>query len=282
VHFSLPRRWLAALVAAVVVLLSVGAYLSLPRAYLLMATTTSTQDTGLLSYLLPEFSRDSGVEVRYTAVGTGQALDAGRRGDVDVVMVHSPPLEQAFMDSGKGLCRNQLMYNRFVLVGPRSDPAGVSGATSIVDALGQIWNASARFASRADNSGTHNKELVLWASAGLTVSTFGAWYEKTGQGMGETLAIANQRDAYTLSDDGTWYSLEARLPFLVLAYGGDEPVLRNVYSVIPVNPANHTGILVDGAVAFARWLVAPRAQALIAAFSVNGRIIFTPDPIGAC
>ena len=284
-HFRLGRRWLAALVAGVIVLVAVGVYISLPRGYLLMATTTSTRDTGLLPYLLPEFTADTGIEVRYTAVGTGQALDAGRRGDVDVVMVHAPSLETQFVAAGDGRCRNLVMYNRFVLVGPAADLADVRTASNTTEALRRIHDTASRFVSRADGSGTHTKELELWAAAGLDPSSFGAWYERTGQGMGATLTIANERDEYTLSDDGTWYAREDSLAFLSLLYGsGDpvDPVLQNQYSVIPVTPATHPAVLGERALEFARWLVGARGQALIGAFAVNGHTIFTPNGVGAC
>lgn len=276
-HFRPVWRWFAILVAAAVVLVGIGIYVSLPRAYLLMATTTSTRDTGLLPYLLPQFTADSGIDVRYTAVGTGQALDAGRRGDVDVVMVHAPSQEEAFLASGDGRCRDLLMWNRFVIVGPAGDPAGIRQATSAVDAFRRIFNATAPFESRADASGTNTKELQLWAAAGLNASTFGPWYGKTGQGMGATLTIANQEGAYTLSDDGTWYTLGPRLASLALLYASNEAVLRNQYSVIPVNPATHPAVHADQALAFARWLASARGQSLIGAYAVNGHTIFTPD-----
>ncbi len=276
-------RWFSLLVVAAVVLMGFGVYLSLPKGSLLMATTTSTRDTGLLPYLLPLFTKDTGVEVRYITVGTGQALDAGRRGDADVVMVHAPPLEAAFMASGDGACRNELMYNRFVVVGPPADPAGVRNATSAADAFLRIrgagQNGTARFESRADRSGTNTKELELWRDAGLNASTFGAWYERTDQGMGATLTITNQRtDAYTLSDDGTWYALKASLQYLAVLYGSPDPVLRNQYAVIPVAAtAAHPYVKVTLAVEFARWLASARGQGLIAAYAVNGHAIFTPD-----
>ncbi|HEY5537914.1 MAG TPA: substrate-binding domain-containing protein [Thermoplasmata archaeon] len=284
-HFDAPRRVLAILVALVIVLVAVGALLSnvgTTRAFILMATTTSTRDTGLLSVLLPGFQEDTGIEVRYVAVGTGQALDAGRRGDVDVVMVHAPPLEDRFLAEGHGVCRNALMFNRFIIVGPVADPANVAAASSAVEAFQRIAQNQSRFESRADNSGTHVKELEIWNLAGLNVSSFGVWYERTSQGMGATLTIANERDAYTLSDDGTWFAREGALPFLRTLYVGSEPVVRNDYSIIPVNPAIHPTIQVEKAVAFARWLVGVRAQGVIASFAVNGHRIFTPNPGGNC
>jgi tungstate transport system substrate-binding protein len=281
-HFRGKARWFVLLLAIALVLIGVGAYLSVPRSYVLMSTTTSVRDTGLLPYLLPEFQADSGIEVRYTAVGTGQALDAGRRGDVDVVFVHAPNLEAAFVADGDGRCRNPVMYNRFVIVGPASDPAGISNATTVVEAFTRIHDTASRFESRADNSGTNNKELALWSLAGLDPATFGAWYEKTNQGMGSTLTIANERGAYTLSDDGTWYALESGLGFLQILYDQDEPDLRNQYSVIPVNPATHPAVHAEDALTFAHWMVRPRAQSLIAAFQINGHTIFTPNGQEMC
>ena len=278
-HFGRAWSYVAVLLVAVALTLTVVAVLSLPRAYLLMATTTSTRDTGLLPYLLPQFTNDSRIDVRYIAVGTGQALDAGRRGDVDVVMVHAPSLEAQFISSGDGLCRNMIMYNRFVVVGPETDPAGVASATNAIDALSRIYANQSLFFSRADSSGTNTKELELWRTAGLNVSTFGTWYQKTNQGMGATLTIADNRNpaAYTLSDDGTWYALETSLPFLRLLYNKDEGILRNQYSVIPVSPSAHPGVLSGKALEFAHWLVSARGQGLIAAYRVNGHAIFTPD-----
>lgn len=281
-HFASLLRYFAVLLIAAVVTLAAVATISLPRAYLLMATTTSTRDTGLLPYLLPRFTADTGIDVRYIAVGTGQALDAGRRGDVDVVMVHAPSQEAGFMSSGDGLCRNVLMFNTFVIVGPAGDPAGTSTATTAAGAFARIYENRSLFESRADNSGTYTKELELWTLLGLNSSTFGSWYEKTSQGMGATLTIANEKSAYTLSDDGTWYARETSLPYLRLLYNRGDSVLRNQYSVIPVNPALHQGIAADHAVAFARWLVGSRGQDLIGAFAVNGHAIFTPNGVGTC
>ncbi len=286
-HFDAPRRFLAVLAASALVLMAVGVVISnvgLQREYILMATTTSTRDTGLLSVLLPAFRDATEIEVRYIAVGTGQALDAGRRGDVDIVIVHAPTLEMQFLADGQGLCRSQVMFNRFVIVGPEGDPARISEASTAANAFRRIAENESRFESRADNSGTHNKELELWSLAGLDPSTFGPWYEKTSQGMAATLTIADQKlgSAYTLADDGTWFALERALPFLRLLYSTDEPVLQNVYSVIPVNPAVHSNVLFEKAVAFARWLVGPDAQRLIAEFTVNGHPIFIPAPVGGC
>ncbi len=276
-HFSFTRRLFIVLVVVAILALTVAALLSLPRTYMLMSTTTSTRDTGLLDWLLPQFQGDTGIEVRYTAVGTGQALDAGRRGDADVVMVHAPSLEDAFMAEGQGLCRNSIMYNTFVIVGPAADPAGISGASNATDAFRRIHDNATLFESRADNSGTYTKELQLWAALGLNASTFGGWYEKTNQGMGNTLTIANNLDAYTLSDDGTWYALSPNLPHLQLLYSHRDPILRNQYSVIPVNPALHSGLHTDQALAFVKWLSSARGQSLIGNYSVNGHRIFTPD-----
>ncbi len=276
-HFSFARKLSLVLVVAAVLLLSVAALLSLPRTYLLMSTTTSTRDTGLLGWLLPQFAHETGIEVRYTAVGTGQALDAGRRGDADIVMVHAPSLEDAFMAEGQGLCRNSIMYNTFVIVGPATDPAGIANAANATDAFQRIHDNATLFDSRADNSGTYTKELQLWAALGLNTSTFGGWYEKTDQGMGNTLTIANNLGAYTLSDDGTWYALSGNLPHLQLLYAHRDPILRNQYSVIPVNPNLHTGLHTDQALAFTKWLSSAHGQSLIGNYTVDGHRLFTPD-----
>jgi tungstate transport system substrate-binding protein len=284
------RKVLLALFLVAVLALSAATVLSLPRSYLLMATTTSTRDTGLLDFLLPQFTAATGIEVRYTAVGTGQALALGRSGDVDVVMVHSPTQEAQFMADGEGVCRVQIMYNRFVVVGPLSDPAGVANATNATDAFLRIYQNRTLpgflFESRADNSGTNTKELQLWTSAGLNASAFSAssdpWYQRTAQGMANTLTIANNQDAYTLSDDGTWYAQMGHLPYLKVVYSRPDSILRNQYSVIPVNPANHRSILADQALVFARWLMSPRGLDLIGNYTVNGHRIFTLDPAGAC
>lgn len=276
-HFTFARRLFLVLVVVAILALTVAALLSLPRTYLLMSTTTSTRDTGLLGWLLPQFANETGIEVRYTAVGTGQALDAGRRGDADIVMVHAPSLEDRFMAEGQGLCRDSLMYNTFVIVGPAADPAGVANARNATDAFRRIHDNGTLFESRADNSGTYTKELQLWAALGLNASTFGGWYEKTSQGMGNTLTISNNKGAYTLSDDGTWYALSGNLPDLRLLYAHRDAVLRNQYSVIPVNPALHSGLHVDQALTFARWLSSAHGQSLIGNYTVNGHRLFTPD-----
>jgi len=282
VHLRFVHRWVAILVAASVAFTVVAVYVSLPRTFILLATTTSTRDTGLLPGLLPAFTADTGIDVRYVAVGTGHALDLGRNGDVDIVMVHAPDLEDAFMSEGHGLCRVPFMYNRFVIVGPPSDPAAVRGAANATEAFERIYSTGSRFESRADNSGTHTKESELWAGLGLDPSSFGPWYERTQQGMGATLTIADERGAYTLSDDGTWYAREASLPHLSLLYEGADPVLRNQYSVIPVHPLAHPGVRSEQAVSFARWLAGPEGQSRIAAYTVNGHAIFTANAAGGC
>lgn len=238
---------------------------------MVMATTTSTRDTGLLDVLVPAFERGSACSVKTVAVGSGQALTMGERGDADVLLVHSPDAEQAFMKAGHGLSRRAVMHNDFVVVGPPSDPAGVARTHSAPDAFKRIAGAHAAFASRADDSGTNAKELEIWQASGVTPS--GSWYIKTGQGMGETLTIASQKRAYTLSDRGTFLATNG-LESKILEQG--DPALQNYYHVIVVR---HSGTNVGCAKAFSSWIVSPSTQRLIGAFgrAKYGRPLFHPD-----
>ena len=252
---------------------SLGAH---PPTSIILATTTSTRDTGLLDYLDPLFQVDTGIQVQYVAVGTGQALDMASRGDADVAMVHAPSLEDAFMLAGQGLCRSAVMYNRFLIVGPAADPAGIRGLTNATDAFRRIWQTNSTFISRADRSGTNVKELALWALAGYTPSPANdSWYLETGQGMAATLTVASEKGAYTLSDDGTFYALEATLNLGILVAG--DPFLFNPYHVIVVSPALHPGVNSDAALQYARWLVSPRGQTAIEDYEIGGHRLFTPD-----
>jgi len=247
-----------------------------PPSSIILATTTSTRDTGLLDYLDPLFQIDTGIQVRYVAVGTGQALDMARRGDADVAMVHAPSLEVPFMEQGEGLCRSAVMYNRFLIVGPASDPAGIRGLTNATEAFRRIGQTNSTFISRGDQSGTNVKELALWALVGYAPSpTNDSWYLETGQGMGATLTVASEKRAYTLSDDGTFYALQATLSLEILVSG--DPILFNPYHVIVVNPAQHPSVNADAALEYAHWLVSPRGQALIADYEIGGHTLFTPD-----
>jgi tungstate transport system substrate-binding protein len=242
-----------------------------PSGQMILATTTSTRDTGLLDTLVPAFEHAGRCSVKTVAVGSGQAIDLGARGQADVLLVHSPDAEQTFMQQGHGASRLAVMHNDFVLVGPPADPAKVSHAGGIVPALQAIARSRSAFASRADESGTNAKELKLWRQAGIAPS--GSWYIKTGQGMGPTLTIASQKRAYTLSDRGTFLATK-NLDSKILVQGGQP--LQNPYHVIVVK---HAGTNVGCARAFSRWITSAPIQRLIAGFGKSryGQALFHPD-----
>jgi tungstate transport system substrate-binding protein len=240
----------------------------------ILATTTSTQDSGLLDVLVPAFERESGRQVKTVAVGSGEAIELGSRGEADVLLVHSPDDEEAFMATGKGGTRRLVMHNDFVIVGPPADPAGIRGLSS-TEALKSISENEAPFMSRGDDSGTHNLELKLWDEAGVKPS--GSWYQETGQGMGATLRIADQKRAYTVSDRGTYLSTADSTDLAVLVEG--EPRLLNIYHVIDIKPSAGPRVNAAGGRAFADWIVSPPAQGMIGAFGRKefGRPLFVPD-----
>jgi tungstate transport system substrate-binding protein len=242
------------------------------RAPVILATTTSTQDSGLLDVLIPAFERESGYQVKTIAVGSGEAIELGSRGEADVVLAHSPAAEEELMAAGKGAERRTVMHNDFVLVGPASDPAAVKGEP-VADALERIANAESPFISRGDESGTHAFELRLWEDVGVTPE--GGWYQESGQGMGATLQIARDKEAYTLSDRGTYLAAETDLE--VLVEGGAE--LLNVYHVIDVAPGAGPRVNTEGGKALADWLVSPAAQGEIETFGMDeyGEPLFVPD-----
>ena len=250
-----------------------------------LATTTSTVDTGLFTAILPAFEAQCACRVDVVAVGTGQALELGRRGDADVLLVHAPEQEAAFMKEGHAVRRDDVMYNDFVIAGPAEDPAGVSKASMAKDAFRSIQSASALFASRGDKSGTHTRELALWQSAGTAPAPGAAWYLSVGQGMGETLTFANERKAYTLTDRATWMSMQGRLPNLRLLFGGTSAEvnpdrdLRNRYGVIVIDEARHAGVHTALAIRFADWLLSKPTQQRIGAFGRDaaGHSLFYPD-----
>ncbi len=235
------------------------------RRDVILATTTSTQDSGLLDVLVPLFEKQTGYRVKVVAVGTGAALRMGERGDADVLLVHAPEAEEAFMAAGHGLDREYVMYNDFIIVGPPDDPAGVRGLTDAVVALRRIARAQTLWISRGDDSGTHKKETSLWSEAGITPE--GTWYQESGQGMGATLLIASEKQAYTLTDRGTFLRLSPSLSLDVLVEG--DPRLYNVYHVIVVNPEKHPQVNVDGARAFADFLTSPQVQDIIRSYGVD-------------
>ena len=242
---------------------------------LILATTTSTQDSGLLDDLLPRFEAATGLSVKTIAVGSGEALAMGRRGDADVLLVHSKAAEDEFMAEGYGSLRLNVMHNDFVLAGPPSDPAGIRGL-STVDALKRIAERGALFASRDDRSGTHARELELWTKAALSPAGK-PWYVATGQGMGETARVASEKRAYTLADRGTFLALRKSLDLTVLVEGGKE--LWNSYRVIVVNPQKHPKTREKEAKRFAEWLVTPAVQKVIGEFGREkyGQPLFVPD-----
>jgi tungstate transport system substrate-binding protein len=241
---------------------------------LILSTTTSTQDSGLLDVLIPMFEKQTGYSVKTVSVGTGQALALAAKGDADVALVHAPSLEKQYVADGKLLNRRLVMYNDFVIIGPKEDPAKVKSAKTALAALKQIEQTQSRFVSRGDNSGTHNLEKVLWKEAGITPK--GDWYIEAGQGMGATLGIANERNAYTITDRGTLLALGKRVNLPILIEG--DKALLNIYSVMEVNPANGPRINTAGAKAFADFMVAPQTQNVIKNFGVEkfGQPLFFP------
>jgi tungstate transport system substrate-binding protein len=244
------------------------------KAPIILATTTSTQDSGLLDVLIPAFEKASGYKVKTIAVGSGQAIEMGSRGEADVLLVHSPAAEEKMMAAGKGANRRTVMHNDFVLVGPPSDPAHVKGL-STTQAMARIAHTHATFISRGDDSGTNAFELKVWKKAGVTPK--GSWYQESGQGMGATLQIANDKDAYTISDRGTFLATDNARDLKILVQGGD--ALLNVYHVIEIPKANGSRVNTAGGNAFADWIVSPAAQRMIGTFGKQkyGQTLFTPD-----
>jgi tungstate transport system substrate-binding protein len=240
----------------------------------ILSTTTSTQDSGLLDVLVPRFEKKSGYSVKTISVGTGQALALAGKGEADVALVHAPSLEKKYVADGKLLNRRLVMYNDFIILGPANDPAKIKSTKSSMEALKRIANGKARFVSRGDNSGTHNLEKSLWKGAGIQAK--GDWYIESGQGMGATLGIANDRNAYTISDRATYLAFRKRVTLAVLLEG-DKPLL-NIYSVMEVNPANGPKINTVGGKAFADFMVSPDAQSAIKTFGVEkfGQPLFIP------
>ena len=255
-------------------LLAAAAFAQQP--FIVVASTTSTEQSGLFPQLLPTFEKDTGINVRVVAVGTGQALDIGRRGDADVVFVHDKTAELKWLAEGEGVRRYPVMYNDFVLVGPASDPARVKGSKDITTALKAIADAKAPFVSRADKSGTHAAELRLWKDAGVDIDTAkGPWYRETGSGMGAALNTASGLNAYILADRGTWLNFKNRGE-LGIAVEGDKR-LFNQYGVMLVNPDRHPNVKKELGQKFIDWLVSPRGQAVIAAYKIGGEQLFFPN-----
>ena len=243
--------------------------------FITVASTTSTENSGLFDAILPLFEQQMGIDVQVVAVGTGQAIRMAERGDADVLFVHHRPSEERFVADGHGVVRHAVMHNDFVLVGPGSDPAGAGGQPDIVAALGSIAARQAPFASRGDDSGTHKRETALWQEAGIDVrAASGGWYRETGSGMGTTLNIASGMAAYTLTDRGTWLSFNNKGDLTILAEG--DPRLFNPYGVILVNPARHPHVKAAAGQAFIDWLLSTAGQAAIAAYRIKGKTVFFP------
>ncbi len=260
-------------------LLSAGLALALTgaaaaqTASITVASTTSTQDSGLFGHILPLFKAKTGIDVRVVAQGTGQALDTGRRGDADVVFVHARAQELKFVEDSAGVARKPVMYNDFVLICPKSDPAGIAGSKDVAEALKKIAEKGAPFVSRGDRSGTHSAELALWKTAGLDIEKIkGGWYREIGQGMGAALNAAGAMGGYVLADRGTWISFKNKGD-LVVAVEGDKR-LFNQYGVILVNPAKHAHVKAKEGQAFIDWLIGPEGQKAIADYKIEGQQLF--------
>jgi len=244
--------------------------------FITVASTTSTEESGLFRHLVPAFTKETGIEVRVVAVGTGQALKIGERGDCDVVFVHDKPAELAFVERGFGVDRHEVMHNDFVLVGPTSDPAHADGGKDIVDALRKIASARGPFVARGDDSGTSKAEIRLWKEAGIDPKAAGGgWYRDTGSGMGPTLNTTAAMDGYTLSDRGTWLSFRNKQNLKIIVEGDRR--LFNQYGVMLVNPAKHPHVKQDLGHQFIDWLTSPTGQRTIADYKINGQPLFFPD-----
>jgi tungstate transport system substrate-binding protein len=270
------RRSLLGLVASVAAVIVLNVPVGAQDKFIVVASTTSTEQSGLFGYLLPAFEKDTGIKVRVVAVGTGQALDIGRRGDADVVFVHDRPAEDKFMAENEGVKRYPVMYNDFVLVGPKADPAKIAGGKDILEALRKVQVAKAPFVSRGDKSGTHAAELRYWKAAGIDLDAAkGPWYRDTGAGMGPALNTAASMNAYILADRGTWLSFKNRGDLAILVEGDKK--LFNQYGVMLVNPAKHANVKQDLGQAFVDWLVSPRGQTVIAGYKIDGEQLFFPN-----
>ena len=274
---SISRRTLALIAVATLTVVAADR----PRANaqersIVVASTTSTSDSGLFGHILPLFKAKTGIDVKVVSQGTGQALDTGRRGDADVVFVHAKPAEEKFVAEGLGVKRLPVMYNDFVLIGPKSDPAGIKGTKDIAKALVAIKAKTAPFISRGDKSGTHQAELNLWRLAGVDIAADkGAWYKEIGQGMGAALNTAAASNAYVLADRGTWIAFKNRGD-LDIAVEGDQR-LFNQYGIILVNPQKHAHVKKESGQAFIDWIVSPEGQKAIADYRINGQQLYFPN-----
>ena len=272
----LRRTFLTALGVAI---LGVGLWAAPTLAderFIVVASTTSTQDSGLFDYLLPLFTKKTGIEVRVVAKGTGQAIDLAKKGDADVLFVHDKKSEEQFVADGFGVKRFEVMYNDFIIVGPQADPAGVKGLSDAPAALAKIAAAAAPFASRGDDSGTHKAELRLWKAAGVDVkAASGTWYRETGSGMGPTLNTAAGMEAYALADRGTWLAFKNKGDLQVLVEGDKR--LFNQYGIMLVNPTKFPHVKAADGQAFVDWVISPEGQQVIANYKIEGQQVFYPN-----
>jgi tungstate transport system substrate-binding protein len=276
-ELPVPNLRLFTAIAVIFALLTAGwASAVAQERSIVVASTTSTQDSGLFDHILPLFTRTTGITVRVVAQGTGQALDTGRRGDADVVFVHSKAQEEKFIEEGFGVKRFDVMYNDFVLIGPRSDPAGIKGSSDIAAALTAIRSKEAAFVSRGDKSGTHFAELKLWQAAGVDIAAMkGPWYKEIGQGMGAALNTASAMDAYLLSDRATWLAFKNRGE-LEIAVEGDKR-LFNQYGVMLVSREKHANVKTEFGQRFIDWLISPEGQQAIGEYNIDGQQLFFPN-----
>ncbi len=261
------------LTALLALMVSVGAYAEENR--ILCASTTSAQNSGIFDYLLPEFEKDSGIKVDVVALGTGAAIEIGKRGDADLILVHAKELELKAVEEGYFVDRQDVMYNDFVIIGDHSDPAAIKEAKKATEAFAKIAEKSASFISRGDKSGTHTKELFIWKESGVNPAG-NKWYMEAGQGMAKTQRIANEKKAYTLTDRGTWLAVKDQLDMSILFEG--DPILFNQYGIMAVNPEKYKSVKYDNALTFIKWIVSEKGQKTIASFKdKNGNLLFTPN-----
>ena len=274
-HLLARRTAVAVFALATVAGLALSTAASAADRFITVASTTSTENSGLFKFLLPIFTKETGIEVRVIAQGTGQALKTGAKGDADVLFVHARAAEEKFIKDGFGVKRTPVMFNDFVIVGPEKDPAGVAGGKNVADALKAIAAKGAPFASRGDDSGTHKAELKLWKAASVDPKKGGSWYRETGSGMGATLNTANQMGAYALTDRATWIAFKNKAGMKISVEGDKR--LFNQYGVILVNPAKHPHVKKADGQAFIDWLTGGAGQKAISDFKLNGQQLFFPN-----
>lgn len=273
---SKMKKWLSTIITTLLLIISFSSAIADEQSFITLSSTTSTENSGLLDYLIPKFKEKTDVDVRVIAVGTGRALLLGERGDADLVLVHHKTSEEDFVEKGFGIDRRDVMYNDYVIVGPKQDPANIKNLIKAAEAFKRIHNHAIPFVSRGDDSGTYKKELELWSLAGVDIQQYSdTWYREAGAGMGATLNIANGMNAYALTDRGTWLSFKNR-DALTLLFENDPP-LFNQYGVILVNPERHEHVKYKEAKLFSDWLTSNEGQQAIAEFTLEGQQLFFPN-----